>query len=482
MDKPNVFKSSEFYLGVGDVLNVIVKDITGDGVFIALVDKETGVVEDSKIAVSESELYDLEDKDGNYYTVVTIGTQEWVVQNLHTTTYADGTVIPKIEDDALWAADADGAYCWYDNDQATYEDPYGALYNFEAVNNEHGLVYFERGGQKDSGWRMPTVTDWYTLYDYISGGTAYAVFNSVGGELKEAGTSHWTTPNLGAVDTYDFLGLPAGQRTASGTFNYLNELTWFHSNTEYGVEGSTNFRYYARLDYADTSLRIDFGSKLTGHSVRCMRDITPTMRDIDGNTYTTVIIGTQEWTVENLQTTHYADGVPITAITDNATWAADTSGAYAWYSNDRATYGDTYGALYNWYAVDSEHGLAYFQKNGVVESGWRIPTKTDFDVLMAYIGGATVAGGKLKEEGTTHWLTPNIGATDDYDFAMRPSGRRFQTGSFSLRTLNGILWTNTPAAAGYAYATTMTYDTDDVTFAATAPVNLGLAVRCVRDI
>jgi len=103
-------------------------------------------------------------------------------------------------------------------------------------------------------------------------------------------------------------------------------------------------------------------------------------------------------------------------------------------------------------------------------------------VLMAYLGGATVAGGKLKEEGTTHWTTPNTGATDDHGFTMLPSGRRFQTGTFSLSTLNGILWTNTPAAAGYAYDVTMAYNNDDVTFAATALVNLGLSVRCVRDI
>jgi uncharacterized protein (TIGR02145 family) len=482
MDKPNVFKSNEFHLDESDVLHVIIKDVTGDGIIMALIDKETGLVEDSKIAVSESELYDLQDKDGNYYTVVTIGTQEWVVQNLHTTTYADGTVIPKIENAALWAADADGAYCWYDNDQATYEDPYGALYNFEAVNNEHGLVYFERGGQRDMGWRMPTVTDWYTLYDYISGGAAYAVFNSVGGELKEAGTSHWTTPNLAAVDIYGFLGLPAGQRAASGTFSYLNELTWFHSNTEYGVEGSTNFRYYARLDYADTSLRIDFGSKLTGHSVRCMRDITPTMRDFDGNAYTTVIIGTQEWTVENLQTTHYADGYPINAITDNATWEADTAGAYAWYSNDRATYGDTYGALYNWYAVNSEHGLAYFQKNGVEESGWRIPTKSDFEILFAYIGGDATVGDKLKEEGNTHWSAgTSETATDDFGFTMLPGGRRFYTGSTSWIGTHGFLWANTMVSATNGYGIDFIYNESDADITSWVK-NTGLSVRCVRDI
>lgn len=481
MDKPNVFKSSEFYLDQSDVLHVIIKNITGDGVVIALMDKETGVVEDSKIAVSESELYDLQDKDGNYYTVITIGTQEWVVENLHTTTYADGAVIPKLEADVDWAADASGAYCWYDNDQATYENTYGALYNFEAVINPHGLVYFERGGKQDNGWRIPTLTDWYALYHFIDP-TAYNAFNSVGGNLKEIGTDHWTAPNFGALDSYGFKGLPSGQRNASGTFMYINEYIWFHSNTQYGVEGSTHFRYYSRLGYADNFLSINYGSKAAGHSVRCMRDVTPIMRDFDGNEYTTVIIGTQEWTVENLNTTHYADGYPITNITDNATWAANTSGALAWHDNDRATYGDTYGALYNWHAVNSSHGLAYFQKNGIKEEGWRIPSKTDFEILVAYLGGWDGAGDKLKEEGTTHWAISVVDtATNEYGFTALPGGRRFQTGSFSWLTQMCVFWTNTIYDGTTAHAYYMEYN-DDNLLPFSSLYNVGFSIRCVRDI
>jgi uncharacterized protein (TIGR02145 family) len=213
-----------------------------------------------------------------------------------------------------------------------------------------------------------------------------------------------------------------------------------------------------------------------------MRDITPTMRDFDGNAYTTVIIGTQEWTVENLQTTHYADGYPITAITDNATWAADTSGAYAWYSNNRATYGDTYGALYNWYAVNSSHGLAYFQKNGVEESGWRIPTKTDYETLFAYIGGDATAGDKLKEEGTTHWRDSIVQtATDDFGFTMLPGGRRFYTGSTSWISTHGFLWTNTMVSATDGYGINFIYNESDAEITSWVK-NTGLSVRCVRDI
>lgn len=481
MDKPNVFKSNEFHLDESDVLHVIIKDVTGDGIIMALIDKETGLVEDSKIAVSESELYDLQDKDGNYYTVITIGTQEWIVQSLHTTTYADGTAIPNIENAALWAADTDGAYCWYDNDQATYEDTYGALYNFEAVSNEHGLVYFERGGERDNGWRMPTVTDWYALCSYITG-VDYVPLNSAGGHLKETGTDNWAAPNLDATDTYGFIGRPSGQRLTSGTFANLNSFAYFQSSTEYGVVGSTNYRYFARLDTDTASLYIYFSSKPTGYAVRCMRDVTPTMRDFDGNAYTTVIIGTQEWTVENLQTTHYADGYPINAITDNATWEADTAGAYAWYSNDRATYGDTYGALYNWYAVNNSHELAYFQKDGVKEDRWRIPTKSDFEILFAYIGGDATAGDKLKEKGNTHWSAgTSETATDDFGFTMLPGGRRFYTGSTSWIGTHGFLWANTMVSGTNGYGIDFIYNESDADITSWVK-NTGLSVRCVRDI
>lgn len=473
MDKANVFKSSEFYLDESDVLNVIVKDITGDGVFIALVDKTTGEVEASKIVVSESELYDLQDKDGNYYTVVTIGTQEWVVENLRTTTYADGTAIPEIEIAGNWIADTNGAYCWYNNDDTTYAD-YGILYNWYAADSIHGLVYFERGGVQQSSWRIPTATDFLTLINYLGGELV------AGGALKEAGTDHWDAPNTGATNSSGFTGLGGGYRTHNtGSFAFFGDYNFIWTSDRY--DSTRGYSIY--LSGISTECGpAAYSYNAAGMSIRCVRDITTTLRDYDGNEYTTVTIGTQEWTVENLRTTRYSNGVVIANITDNATWAADTTGAYAWYSNDIATYKDTYGALYNWYAVNNANGLVYFQKDGVEDEGWRVPTRNDFEILVAYLGGSTVAGGKLKEEGTTHWTTPNTGATDDYGFTMIPSGRRFQTGSFSLIGTYGILWTSTPGATGYAHDVTMVYNTDDVTFATTAPVNLGVAVRCVRDV
>jgi uncharacterized protein (TIGR02145 family) len=473
MDKPNVFRSSEFHLDQSDVLHVIIKNITGDGVTIALVDKATGEVEASKIVVTESELYELQDKDGNYYTVATIGDQEWIIEYLKTTTYADGVAIPEIEIAGNWIVDTSGAYCWYDNDDTTYAD-YGILYNWYAVDNVHGLAYFQRGGVQQEGWRIPTNTDLLTLINYL-GGEALA-----GGPMKEALTDHWDAPNTGATNSSLFTALGTGYRTHNtGAFGFQGDFNFIWTSENYTPTQS----YYVYLSNINTTCALYGNSyNAAGMSVRCVRDLTTTLRDYDGNEYTTIIIGTQEWTVENLKTTRYSNGVSIANITDNGTWAVDVIGAYAWYNNDATTYKDSYGALYNWYAVSSANGLVYFQKNGVKDDGWRIPTKTDFDILMAYMGGTDGAGGQLKEEDTTHWTTPNTGAIDTYGFTMLPSGRRFQTGSFSLIGTYGILWTNTPAAAGYAYDVTMTYNNDDVAFSASALVNLGLSVRCVRDI
>ena len=473
MDKPNVFRSSEFHLDASDVLHVIIKDITGDGVTIALIDKTTGAVEDSKIAITESELYDLQDRDGNYYTTVTVGDQEWIIEYLKTTTYADGSLIAEIEIAGNWIADTDGAYCWYGNDDTTYAD-YGILYNWYAVDNTHGLVYFERGGVNQVGWRIPTATDFLTLINYLGGELV------AGGALKEAGTDHWNAPNTGATNSSGFTGLGAGYRTHNtGAFAFIGDYSFIWTSDRYDLTRGYSV-YLSSTSAGCTPAAYSYNA--AGMSVKCVRDLTTTLRDYDGNEYTTVIIGNQEWTIENLKTTRYSNGVPIANLTDSGDWAADVTGAYAWYSNDAPTYKDTYGALYNWYAVSSAHGLVYFQKNGVQDAGWRMPSKTDYDILVAYIGGYTVAGGKLKEEGTTHWTTPNTGATDDFGFTMLPGGRRFQTGSFSLVGTHGILWTDTPAAAGYAYDATLMYNTDDVTFASTAPVNQGFAVRCVRNI
>ena len=164
--------------------------------------------------------------------------------------------------------------------------------------------------------------------------------------------------------------------------------------------------------------------------------------DADGNNYTVVTIGTQTWMAENLKTTQYNDVTAIPLVTDEADWANLTTSGYCWYNNDAATYKATYGALYNWYAVNT---------GKLAPAGWHVPTYAEWDTLSAYLGGDNVSGGKLKETGTAHWNSPNAGATNSSGFSALPGGYCLNYGDFYDVGMNGNWWSATEDDASNAY-------------------------------
>jgi uncharacterized protein (TIGR02145 family) len=137
--------------------------------------------------------------------------------------------------------------------------------------------------------------------------------------------------------------------------------------------------------------------------------------DIDGNHYNTVGIGSQVWMAENLKTTRYRNGDTIPDIIRGNQWCSLTTGACCQYENI-PRYGETYGKMYNFFAVTDLRGLC--------PSGWHVPSGNEWIHMIEYLGGEDVAGGKLKEEGLEHWLTPNEGATNESGFTALPGGRR----------------------------------------------------------
>jgi uncharacterized protein (TIGR02145 family) len=150
-----------------------------------------------------------------------------------------------------------------------------------------------------------------------------------------------------------------------------------------------------------------FGIGLTGLQAQ-------TVKDIVGNVYKTVKIGTQVWMAENLKSTKFTDDKTIPLVS-NKTWEELKTPAYCWYNNDEAANKNTYGALYNWYAVNT---------NKVCPTGWHLPTESEWTTLIEYLGGEDNAGGKLKEKGTIHWESPNAGATNEAGFTALPGGDR----------------------------------------------------------
>ncbi len=145
--------------------------------------------------------------------------------------------------------------------------------------------------------------------------------------------------------------------------------------------------------------------------------IADVVADIDGNLYHTVKIGNQVWLVENLKTTHYANGDPIPNVTDPDTWGGLTTGAFCWYNND-SKIGEVYGALYNWYTTADPRGLAI--------EGWHVPTHDEWLTLETFLGGQIAAYPKLMEDGLAHWKEPTgaqkVFGTNASGFTALPNG------------------------------------------------------------
>jgi uncharacterized protein (TIGR02145 family) len=194
-----------------------------------------------------------------------------------------------------------------------------------------------------------------------------------------------------------------------------------------------------------------------------------TVMDGDGNVYNTVKIGNQIWTAENLKTTKYVNGSDMINLTDNAAWATTGSPAYCWYNNE-ITNKDKYGALYNWEAV----------RSGKLEpDGWHIPTYEEVEILLTHLGGSEIAGGKLKETGTTHWTDPNTGATNETGFSGRPNGKRTETGAFQYAAYFGYIWTSTPYDP-YSWYFSLQYATSRSDLQPAWPAS-GYGIRLIKD-
>ena len=169
-------------------------------------------------------------------------------------------------------------------------------------------------------------------------------------------------------------------------------------------------------DQSDYDFAIDASSSGT----------TGTVTDIDGNVYKTVKIGNQWWMAENIKVTRYSNGDQIQYVTSNSDWSSLASGAYSNYNND-PNQSTVYGRLYNWRAANDGRRLA--------PDGWHLPSKAEWQALVANLGGESVAGGKMKEFGTSHWNYPNS-ADNLSNFSALPSGARVENGNFFNRGIN----------------------------------------------
>jgi len=214
--------------------------------------------------------------------------------------------------------------------------------------------------------------------------------------------------------------------------------------------------------------------------------------DGEGNNYKIVKIGTQTWMAENLKTTKYRDGTSIPNVTDNRTWDLSTP-AYCWYDNDATTNKNTYGAMYNWYAVKTAK---------LAPIGWHVPTDAEWTILDNYLlvngynyDGTTTGNEYAKSlAATTNWTTSpytgviggDLSKNNSTGFSALPGGYRISYGpdwpysTFFTLGSYGHWWTATEDQSGSAWTRKMGYESRSVNRQSFSE-NMGYSVRCLKD-
>jgi len=208
--------------------------------------------------------------------------------------------------------------------------------------------------------------------------------------------------------------------------------------------------------------------EMTFKFVRC--------KDGENTNYTVVEIGTQVWMASNLRTTKYNNGDQIgTTTPQTLNITSETNPKYEWiyYGYQLVIDPVIYGRLYTWHAATDTRNIC--------PVGWHLPSRTEWNTLLTAMGGASVAGGKLKETGLSHWSTPNEGATNISGFTGIPTGNRAAAGSCSNYTNVSSLWSSTERDNTYAWYCAFGWNFEGAYTDVNTGKNIGLGIRCVKD-
>jgi uncharacterized protein (TIGR02145 family) len=394
----------------------------------------------STIPRSITTLYDIirpftDPRDEQTYKTVKIGNQIWMAENLN---YASSS----------------GSWCY--NDNSVNCSIYGRLYNWVTAQSVCPV-----------GWHLPSNDEWHKLSLFLDPEAVNERVESQAGGGMLKSISGWNSPNVGATNESGFSALPGGDRNYYGVFNYSGKYGNWWSSTEY--KSSPLCR---SLNNDNGNVIAFFGQtgENDGMSVRCIKDNTVT--DLDGNVYKSILIGSQTWMAENLKTTKYNNGTSIPLVTDTTSWSNLSTPAYCWYKNHEVNK-DAFGALYNWYAVNT---------GKLCPVAWHVPSDSEWTILTNYLGGESVAGGKLKESDTSYWYDPNTGATNETGFSARAGGYRFSSPSAFFTQLGylGCWWSTTEIDKNWAYNLLMYFNSKKVQRLFITE-GTGMSVRCVKD-
>jgi len=204
--------------------------------------------------------------------------------------------------------------------------------------------------------------------------------------------------------------------------------------------------------------------------------------------YNTIQIGEQIWMAENLRVTKYPNGISIPYIASSSEWGnLEDNNVDDAYSFNGTNSSSNRGALYTWAAAMGDNAISSNSNpsdvQGVCPDSWHLPSNFEWEELINYFGGSDIAGGKMKEIGTSHWCTPNTGATNESEFTAVPEGALSNTGGTIWWDVSVFMWSSTESGGDVtnAYFHDLHYDDDNVGNVNPCKKSWGYSVRCVKD-
>jgi uncharacterized protein (TIGR02145 family) len=491
----------------------------------------------------------VDNRDGQSYPTVQIGTQCWMAKNLNVGNF--------VYSNADWYAHSDmyddmiiEKYCHNNNDSNCLI--YGGLYEWNEA-----MGYDTTPGAQGicpDGWHIPTAEEWDLLSLFLGGDWV------AGGLMKDTGTALWTTPNQDATNSSGFTAIPGGNRDANGYFGNLGNNTTFWVSKQY----DPNSAWYRDIGYIAGILVNSYHAKEFGFSVRCLSNTTgpcapqpdqanagPDTFNITGNSITlqanTPMNGSGQWSILSGQGGSFDDdsqpnatftgnsgetyvlvwtvstacgsstdtlnlsfaapafncGDALTDVRDSQVYPTVQVGTQCWmaanlnigsqvvssigqsnngsaekycYQNN-ATNCDIYGGLYEWNEAMNYSSSEGAQ--GLCPAGWHLPTDAEWSTMEAFLGGVSVAGGKLKEMGTSHWLSPNTNASNSSGMTMLPGGYEYNS-SFGNLGNRSYIWTSTSNDSVTSWMRSQ-YFSSPTSGRNTGNRGSGFSVRCIMD-
>jgi len=305
-------------------------------------------------------------------------------------------------------------------------------------------------------------------------------------EIKTDYTNYLTPKSVFCNGVVTFEGNP---RMTKRGFCWDNEPVPDTTDTHWAIDSDVNpyFKEYSHLlsnlnpkttyyvrAFALNEAGISFGAELSFTTPADLSGAEGILTDIEGNPYKTISIGTQVWMTENLKTTKYNDGSTVPLVTDPVTWSNLTTPGYCWYNNDEASNKNLYGALYNWYTVNT---------GKLCPEGWHVPTDVEWILIESFLGGEDIAAIKMKEAGFNHWKMTSSShtANNESGFTSLPSGLRIESGTFHGIAEENFFWASI-SFCGLPSARYRTQAFDgDFNFAGCLSAKKGGSIRCVKD-